>query len=302
MLSAKPWKADATARLTLSVIVCVFAGSVLMSVQHFVSAGGKADAKLFYPVAIASLGGLGTSLVLLGRPWPIESLSRRLLTLMACAYSSLFLGMWAQQASGVSATEISIWRVLVASLSFQGAGLILIARFLREHQIRWSEAFGLANHRGRALLLGLLVALIFLPIGWGLQQASVLTMTHLPFFKLQPEEQLPVRVLRVTVSWPGRIMLGAAAILLAPVAEEILFRGILYPAVKQAGFPRLALWSTALLFAAVHLNAVTFVPLMVLAIVLTALYERTDNLLAPILAHAVFNALNFITLFLIEQT
>ena len=40
-------------------------------------------------------------------------------------------------------------------------------------------------------------------------------------------------------------------------------------------------------------------PLAVLALVLTALYERTDNLLAPITAHALFNALNFATLLVI---
>ena len=126
-------------------------------------------------------------------------------------------------------------------------------------------------------------------------------MTHLPHFQMEPEEQLPIRVLRASLSLGGRIALGAAAILLAPVAEEILFRGILYPAIKQAGYPRLALWGAALLFAAVHANLVTFVPLTVLALVLTALYERTNNLLAPIVAHALFNALNFVTLFLIQD-
>jgi membrane protease YdiL (CAAX protease family) len=273
MLSAKPWKADAIARLGLSVVVCVFAGSVLMSAQHFVSAGGNASARLFYPLALASLGLLAATLVLLGKPWPPENFSRRLLALMACAYSGLFLGLWAQQASGVTGSDSSIWRVVVASLSFQGAGLILIARFLREHHVGWSAGFGLAHQRRKAVLLGVLVTLIFLPLGWGLQQASAFVMTHLPFLKLQPEEQLPVRVLRVSMSWPGRIALGAAAIVLAPLAEEMLFRGILYPAV----------------------------PLAVLALLLTALYERTDNLLAPIVAHALFNTLNFITLFLTDQ-
>jgi membrane protease YdiL (CAAX protease family) len=260
------------------------------------------SARMFYPLAVAALGCLATTLVLLSKPWPMEGLSRRLLALMVCAYSGLFLGFWVQQSSGVSGTDSSIWRLVVASLSFQGAGLILIARFLHEHQVSWSEAFGFANRRRRALLLGVVVALIFLPVGWGLQQASALVMTHLPFFKLQPEEQLPVRVLRVSMSWPGRITLGMAAILLAPLAEEILFRGIIYPAVKQAGYPHLALWGSVLLFAAVHMNAVTFLPLAVLALLLTALYERTDNLLAPIFAHALFNALNFVTLFLVEQT
>ena len=113
---------------------------------------------------------------------------------------------------------------------------------------------------------------------------------HLPF---QPEEQQAVRALRVAASWQNRVALAAAAILLAPIAEEMLFRGILYPAIKQAGYPRLALWGTSLLFAAVHANVLIFLPLLVLALALTALYERTNNLLAPITAHALFNALNF---------
>jgi membrane protease YdiL (CAAX protease family) len=302
MLSAKPWKADAIIRLGLSVIICVFAGSLFLSVQHYASTGGKAGPKLFFALTAAAAGSLAVTLILISKPWPFENISRRLVTWMICAYSGLFLGMWVQQLSGVAGAGVSIWRVVVASLSFHGAGLILVARFLREHQINWGEAFGFTNHRGKAVLLGVLVALIFLPLGWGLQQTSALVMTHLPHFKLEPQEQLPVHVLRVSMSWAGRVTLGAAAILLAPVAEEILFRGILYPAIKQAGFPRLALWGTTLLFAAVHMNVVTFVPLAVLALVLTALYERTNNLLAPITAHALFNALNFVTLFLIQQT
>jgi membrane protease YdiL (CAAX protease family) len=301
MLSAKPWKADAIIRLGMSVIVCIFAGSLVMSLQHYVSARPKVSPMLFLPVTMAAFAGAAGTLVLISKPWAPEALGRRLVTLLVCSYGALLLGFWAQQLSGVGGSETSIWRVVIASLSFQGAGLILIARFLREHQVSWSEAFGFTNGRRKALLLGVLVALIFLPLGWGLQQASAFVMTHLPFFKLQPDEQLPVRVLRVSMSWPGRITLGVAAILLAPLAEEILFRGILYPAVKQAGFPRLALWGSVLLFAAVHFNAATFVPLAVLALLLTALYERTDNLLAPIFAHALFNALNFVTLFLVKQ-
>ena len=302
MLAAKPWKVDAILRLVLSVIVCVFAGSLALSVQHYASAGAKVGPKLFYPLAAVAFSGLAATLVLIRQPWPTEAFSRRLVALMVCSYGALFLSMCVQQLSGVGAAAASIWRVIVASLSFQGAGLILVARFLRVHQITWIEAFGLSNQRRKAVLLGLVAALLFLPLGWGLQQTSALVMTHLPHFKMEPEEQLSVHVLRASMSLAGRITLGAAAILLAPVAEEILFRGILYPAIKQAGFPRLALWGTALLFAAVHMNLVTFVPLAVLALILTALYERTDNLLAPITAHALFNALNFVTLFLIEPT
>jgi hypothetical protein len=100
-------------------------------------------------------------------------------------------------------------------------------------------------------------------------------------------------VLQVSVTLEQRVVFGLAAVLLAPVVEEILFRGILYPAIKQRGYPGFALWGTSLLFAAIHSNLMTFVPLTVLALALVWLYEKTDTLLAPIAAHAVFNAANF---------
>ena len=87
------------------------------------------------------------------------------------------------------------------------------------------------------------------------------------------------------------------AVAVAPIAEELLFRGILYPAIKQIGFPKLAAVGTALLFALFHVNLLTFASLTAVALVLIVLYEFTDNLLAPIISHAVFNASNLIMLF-----
>jgi membrane protease YdiL (CAAX protease family) len=301
MVSAKPWKADALIRLVLSVMVCAYAGSLLVSVCHYAGAGAKVSSKLFFPLAVVALICLAVTLVLISKPWPPEGFSRRLVALAACAYGGLLLGAWVHRFSGIEAGETSIGRMIVATLSFQGAGLILIGRFLREQQNSWAEAFGFSNQRRQAVVVGVLGALVFLPVGWGLQQASALVMTHLPHLHLEPREQVPVQALRVSISWGGRIAMGATAILLAPVAEEMLFRGILYPVVKQIGHPRLALWGTSLLFAAVHLNLATFVPLTVLALVLTVLYERTNNLLAPISAHVLFNALNFMTLLLLQH-
>jgi membrane protease YdiL (CAAX protease family) len=89
------------------------------------------------------------------------------------------------------------------------------------------------------------------------------------------------------------IYAGIAAILIAPAAEEILFRGILYPAIKERGWPRTALIGTSLLFGAIHGHLPSFVALSFLGLVFALLYDRTSNLLAPILAHSTFNAVNF---------
>src|SRR5664279_2166054 len=119
MISAKPWKADAIIRLVLSVMVCVYAGSVLMSAAHYASAGGKASPWLFFPLAVVALSCLVATLILIGKPWPMEAFGSRMLALLVFAYGGLFLGAWVQRLTGMSTADPTIWRMTAATLCFQ---------------------------------------------------------------------------------------------------------------------------------------------------------------------------------------
>jgi membrane protease YdiL (CAAX protease family) len=282
-------------RLFLSVFICAFAGSVIVGATRFSGAAANVDARAFLGLVAGALGFLGGALAAIHRPWPSDSFTRRVATFLVCFYLGLTFGAIAMHYVGSAAATESTWRMVVAALSFQGAALVLIRRFVREHRTCCAEAFGFAFEWQRALGFGTLTTCVFLPAGWGLQWVSAELMTH---FQVQPVEQQAVQALRITAGFGDRCALGAVAIFLAPVAEEILFRGILYPATKQIGFPRLALWGTSLVFAAVHWNLATFAPLLLLAVLLTLLYEKTDNLLAPIAAHSLFNIMNFVMLYL----
>ena len=191
-----------------------------------------------------------------------------------------------------------IGTALLSMLGFQGAAWLLILFFLRQHQVGWREALGFRGPQlHRALLLALLLALAILPVAWGLQFISMDALTRAGW---PPEDQLAVTLLASTKSWWMRVYLGAFAVVLAPVAEEFIFRGILYPFVKQLGSPRAAFFGVSAIFAAIHFDAGTFVPLFALALALTWLYEKTDNLLAPIAAHSLFNAANLVILCLVK--
>jgi membrane protease YdiL (CAAX protease family) len=98
-------------------------------------------------------------------------------------------------------------------------------------------------------------------------------------------------------AWEWMLMAFQATVA-APLLEEILFRGILYPTVKRMVRPGLAVCLTAILFGAFHINLMAFISLTFLGVALTWLYEVTDNLLAPILAHSLFNLANFFQLVL----
>jgi uncharacterized protein len=138
-----------------------------------------------------------------------------------------------------------------------------------------------------------------MPVGELLQIASAKLLSHL---NVTPEVQPAVEAMKNSAALLDRIVLGAVAIVLAPLGEEVLFRGILFPTIKRYGFPRIALWGTSLLFAAIHLNLLTFVPLFLFAMLLALLYQHTGNLLAPITAHAMFNVLNFVKFLIFESS
>jgi uncharacterized protein len=293
MLSPRPWTVDAVVRLLLGVITCLCLGSVITSIWYYAGPGGARHIA-FLAMAGAGLILLGTAIVLISQRWTLESLVRRLLLMLVCLSAGLSLAMWTQKTAG-KPPEGSFGEQMVVA---EAAVLFFFIGFMRAQGLSWSEAFGLATRPRQAILSGLAVACIFLPLAEGLQWASTQAMTQV---RMEPQEQQAVHALRVSSTWSNRLSLALLALLLAPLLEEIFFRGILYPAIKQAGFPRLAFWGVSIAFACVHFNVSTFIPLLVLALLLTLLYERTDNLLAPISAHALFNGLNFALLYLFER-
>ena len=186
--------------------------------------------------------------------------------------------------------------ILIATLSLQGMTWVLMGVFLRFHHVGFGE--GLGFKKGNllfSLLLALGVVVVVLPIALGLQGISVALMEKIHW---KPENEEAVTLLTTAPSLGAQIYLGFFAIVLAPVAEEFVFRGVLFPFIKQLGLPKTAWIVVSLLFALIHANTAVFIPLFALALALTWLYETTDNLLAPIFAHSLFNAINMVLLIL----
>lgn len=77
--------------------------------------------------------------------------------------------------------------------------------------------------------------------------------------------------------------------LLIPVAEELLFRGVVYKRLKIMSGVLPALFISALIFGLVHMNAVQFLYAGILGLLLAFLLEKTGCLYAPILGHIAAN-------------
>lgn len=90
--------------------------------------------------------------------------------------------------------------------------------------------------------------------------------------------------------------------LIPALGEEMIFRGLILPIVqKWTGKLHAAVWISALLFSAMHLQFYGFLPRLVLGALLGYLFVYTRSLWAPIIAHFVNNALALVLLFLIAR-
>ena len=182
-------------------------------------------------------------------------------------------------------------RFVVGTLTLQSAGLVFVHMFIDWHGLSWRDFLGIRTR----------------PVGWVIVWAVAMSVFAIPAtillntftgwlisqFREVPEPQAVMVVLQESHRLSERMALGFTAIVLAPVFEESIFRGILYPAIKNAGYPTLALAGTSLLFGAIHASLLIFLPLTFLGIMFAILYEKTDSLLAPIIGHSLFNAVNF---------
>ena len=174
-------------------------------------------------------------------------------------------------------------------LAYVGAGavvtLLTLYVFWRLKVPRLFEAVGFRSPEGsigRSLVVGPLAGLA----------AALAALAYL----IAAQKIAPLReFMEESVKESGLLRQGGIgwfqllAVVAAPLFEEYLFRGLVYKGMRRSMKPALAIVASAAIFAIVHPPA-GFLPVFGLGIVTAIAFERTGLLLAPILAHVVYNA------------
>lgn len=91
--------------------------------------------------------------------------------------------------------------------------------------------------------------------------------------------------------WPSAVLVFVVIVMVAPLCEEILYRGLLWGAVDRRWGRWAALVVTTVVFALAHLEWTRAPLLVVVAIPIALARLYTDNLSASIVAHQVTNLL-----------
>ncbi|MFW6058606.1 MAG: CPBP family intramembrane glutamic endopeptidase [Phycisphaeraceae bacterium] len=211
----------------------------------------------------------------------------------------LVTGVLAQRmASGAEPASLTTmayagWVVLGQVLA-QGSG---VAYFLWRAAGEW-KALGVWPRRwGRETGLAGVTLVVALPVVFSAMTVAMCVSQRLGLPVPETGHQL-LTVLREADSWMGVVLLLGSAVVVAPVLEELLYRGLLQSVLLwQLGVER-RVWvivGASVLFALMHAASVPWQALpglFVLSLALGWLYERTGSLWPCVAAHAGFNAVN----------
>ena len=105
-----------------------------------------------------------------------------------------------------------------------------------------------------------------------------------------PPQNVAALIDRAQTPWEKAVPILAAGIL-APISEEVLFRGFFYQSLRTKFGTGMSILLAAMLFGCMHFDPYRLLPLMLGGIWLNILYVRSDSLYSPMVAHSVWNIL-----------
>lgn len=188
---------------------------------------------------------------------------------------------------------------IIGSLCMYGLSIWFIINFLRINYQSSLRLLGIRWYQWlKGSLKGILFYLGFIPI---LILLAYIGLIFCYILGIRPEPHPIVEILKKEKSLLVIYHLIITAILIAPVFEEILFRGLFYQALKKRlGYLRAVIISSGL-FSLMHFNPSQFLPVLGLGMLLCFIFEYTGSLVPAIVLHIVNNGLFMGLFFLLKE-
>lgn len=179
------------------------------------------------------------------------------------------------------------WLIIMLVGMVLGEGAMPLGAWLfsaRKYRCGW-QALGLRRFNVKR---GVMLALAVVAAGVLISYLYDLLMQALG---VETSSSIPVEF---TESGLGLGITAFTAVVVAPLAEEVSFRGFLFPAIgKRWGYGWGAIISAAI-FSIAHLQPGALVPIFILGLLLARLYMVTGSIWPCIITHAVYNSIALI--------
>jgi membrane protease YdiL (CAAX protease family) len=205
---------------------------------------------------------------------------------MRDAFGAFLVGIVTSTAAYIMVDGDSVAETFGVVLPAQMVGLVGTVAWLGRRRDPWRQALRWSARWSD---------LVGVPVGFGIQVVlALLLATLIETFGLDTPGQEVLDTAASAASAGQWVLVVLGAVVLAPVAEEILFRGVMVRALEKRG-RRFSVYASALLFSAAHAfdpGAWILLPsLFVVGVVLGYELLRTGRLGRAIAIHAGFNLL-----------
>lgn len=182
---------------------------------------------------------------------------------------------------------------LIQNALFAGLSAYVVVVRYRQPSLR----LGVRLDGWRALAaLGIVAAVLTIPLSIASERLAVLIYALFEgpaqAAALAAAEHLtdPLRPVFDQLSGSGQaVWLLFLLAVVVPIGEEVFFRGLVYGGLRSRWGITVATLTSAAFFAAVHIQVIHGLPILVLGVILAVLYERSGSLLPPIVAHGLNN-------------
>lgn len=176
------------------------------------------------------------------------------------------------------------WGVVLQQGVMLGAALFCLYQARARLSFRFDREI-LRDALLRAAIITPLVGLMCFAVSWGYHWITGHELPAQDVFGWLENEHTPKSVL---------ILISMAAVVTAPIVEEIYFRGALFNGLLSRLGDKTALLVCGIVFAMVHGNAASFAGLVLIGAFLAHAYRRTGSLMTPVIVHACFNLVSLL--------
>lgn len=180
------------------------------------------------------------------------------------------------------AGQVAFWVVLVATVLYEAPGRGTPIADRLGLRFRWVDV-------PAGLIVGVATQLVLIPA------------LYLPFRGVIDDDDLsgPARDLLDGVEGAGLIAMALSVIIVAPVVEELFFRGLLLQAMERRWGATTAIAGSSVFFGATHFQPLQLPGLALAGAVFATAAVRTRRLGPAVTVHAAFNATTFVALVLL---
>lgn len=116
-----------------------------------------------------------------------------------------------------------------------------------------------------------------------------------------PHTENVMQIMQTHKGFPNFVLDLLSVAIIAPLAEEYLFRGVLFNGLAQWMSAGWAAIVSGVLFACAHFDKWSIFPLAAIGVGLALLYRRTGSLWPNIIAHATINTLALVAVYYIPK-